>query len=105
MPLRGRSPDRAQKTNCRLLQTDYGNARIMRRADDGEDLRVKASLARPAGQFDDEKFSFCLLGVAIGEKGEEMHLANHRADQTLDMAAMMGLAGWAPMTSTPSFRE
>jgi len=58
----------AQETNCRLLQTDDRRTRIMRRAEGRENLRVKAPLARPAGQFDNEKSPLGLRKVGIGEK-------------------------------------
>jgi hypothetical protein len=56
----------AKKADCRPLQLDDCRARVLRRADDSEDLRVKPPLVRSTRQFHDQQFRLRPAGPIVG---------------------------------------
>jgi len=56
----------AKKVDCRPLQLDDCRARVLRRADDSEDLRVKPPLVRSTRQFHDQQFRLRPAGPIVG---------------------------------------
>ena len=55
----------AKKADCRPLQLNDRRARVLRRADDSEDLRVEPPLVRSTSISTTSTFVFCPSGLSM----------------------------------------